>query len=316
MATTRIGRAIDEMTPHVQKMLHKSAVVPAALLVASLCVYVPHASACSCAPGHEVGFIGPETGRLPANAIGIAWYVSSWAKSHRGEPVYDDRFSLEILDEGLFRELPARVGRTEDFSTPNDGKFLIYVIAPKEDGLRPGATYRITDHLAIFRHGHDERRVVVTIDRESLPADTEFTLDVGPAKRRSISVATTGAGCSTALEASEAWIATRLPPGAQAWREQFLYRTIVDGNHWQPKSSLCSRVEPGRSWDEVGSDRIFAACDVRDDGYYHGTPILNLKRGRHAVQVEAYVPGTDIVLKTPLKYVNLDCSGSDRPGRG
>ena len=246
--------------------------VSTVLLVFSLCLSSPQASACTCARDREVGFVGHEISRLPANAAGIAWYVPKRTIDRGGEPVSGDRFTLEMFEGGTFYELAFRVRQTESFSTPS-GDFLIYLIAPGE-GLTPGATYRVTDSLATMLRGKRvERRMIVTIDSEI----------------------------------SEAWITSRLPPGAHAWRDQLLYRTIVDGDPWQPTSSVCSRVEPGRSWDDVGTDRVFTSCRTHDNRGHDETPAPT--QSRRTVVMEAYLPGTDIVLTTPLQYVDLDCSG-------
>ena len=279
--------------------------VSTVLLVFSLCLSSPQASACTCARDREVGFVGHEISRLPANAAGIAWYVPKRTIDRGGEPVSGDRFTLEMFEGGTFYELAFRVRQTESFSTPS-GDFLIYLIAPGE-GLTPGATYRVTDSLATMLRGKRvERRMIVTIDSEILSADTAFTLDIGPANLKTITLASSPS-CSTWQEASEAWITSRLPPSARAWRDQLLYRTIVDGDPWQPRSSVCSRVEPGRSWDDVGTDRVFTSCRTHDNRRHDETPAPT--QSRRTVVMEAYLPGTDIVLTTPLQYVDLDCSG-------
>ena len=269
------------------------------VLAAGLCLSSVHAMACSCAPNREVGFVGHEVSRLPANAAGIAWYVSKWFH-RRLESIASDRFKLEVFDGTAFYEITARVDRTDDFSTPT-ADFLMYLIAP-EEGLTPGATYRVTDKLAAWISGdHVERRMMVTIDREGLSANTPFTLDIGPTNHKLIELAA-GASCSERTEVAEVWITSTLPPGAHAWRDQLLYRTIVDGNPWHPTSSLCSRVRPGRSWDDIGADRVFNACRIPA-----GRPDIPVPPQRRTVAIEAYLPGTDIVLTTPTRHVDLDC---------
>lgn len=291
------------MKYHIPRICRR--LVSIALLAISSCLSFTPALACSCYWPPEVGFVGQETSRLPANAEGIAWYVSKWWKDHRGESVSGDRFTLEIFEGGTFYELAARVSHAEDFATPK-GDFLVYLIAPGE-GLTPGATYRVTDNLATMVRGERvERRMVVTIDPEILSTHTPFTLDIGPPNFKMIWLAA-AASCSSAHEVSEVWITSRLSPVAHAWRDQLLYRTIVDGKPWQPRSSICSRVEPGKSWDGVGSDRIFTACGARDDRDHDATPVAT--ESQRTVVMEAHLPGTDIVLRTPLKHVDLDCSG-------
>ena len=259
----------------------------------------PHALACSCAPNLEVGFIGHEVSRLPANAAGFAWYVSK-RMNRRLESIPSDRFKLEVFDGTAFYEITARVDRTDDFSTPT-ADFLMYLIHPAE-GLTPGATYRVTDKLAAIVSGdHVERRMIVTIDREGLSADTPFAMDIGPTNHKLIELAA-AISCSKRIEVAEVWITSTLPPGAHAWRDQLVYRTIVDGNPWHPTSSLCRKVLPGRSWDDIGADRVFSACRMPAD-----RPDIPVPPQRRTVAIEAYLPGTDIVLTTPTRDVDLDC---------
>lgn len=291
------------MKYHVRRIRRR--LVSIVLLAISPYLSLTPALACSCAPTLEVGFVGQETSRLPANAEGIAWYVSEWAKDRRGESVSDDRLTLEIFEGGTFYELAAHISRAEDFSTPK-GDFQIYLIAPGE-GLTPGATYRVTDNLGTMARGERvERRMIVTIDPEILSTHTAFTLDIGPPNHKIIHLAA-GMSCSSVHEVSEVWITSRLSGVAHGWRDQLLYRTIVDGEPWQPSSSLCSRVEPGRSWDDVGTDRIFTFCRAHDSRRDDAAPVA--RQSRRTVVMEARLPGTDIVLTTPLEHADFDCSG-------
>ena len=267
-----------------------------------LCLYAAQTFACSCGPYREFGFVGHEVGRLPANAPGIAWFASCEPKWLCRTPVVDDRFTLELLDGGMFRKLPILVSLSDDIEADRR-QDRIYIIAP-HGGLLPGATYRVTDHLAKVRDRHVDRRVLVTVDHEDLLAGTALTLDIGPANTKAIEVAA-GVSCSDVVEASEASIAARLPPGAHAWRDQLLYRTIVDGERWQPTTSFCSRPRVGRSWAGVGRDRLYLTCREHQR-HATSTP----KRNSHAVVMEAHLPGTDIVLTTPVRHVELDCSDS------
>ena len=271
-------------------------------VAAGLCLYAAQTFACSCVPYREFGFVGHEVGRLPANAPGIAWFASCEPKRLCREPVVDDRFTLELLDGGMFRELPILVSLSDDIETEHRHD-RIYIIAP-HGGLLPGATYRVTDHLAKVRDRHVDRRVLVTVDHEKLLAGTELTLDVGPANTKTIEVAA-GVSCIDLVEASEASIAAKMPPGAHAWQDRLLYRTIVDGEHWRPTMSFCSRLRVGRSWAGVGRDRLYLTCGEHQR-YTTSTP----KRSSHAVVMEARLPGTDIVLRTPVRQVKLDCSDS------
>ena len=102
----------------------------AATVVLSIgfCLHAPHAWACKCVP-LDYGFIGPYTSRLPANASGIPWYVSTERarrSSNEDQFAVDEaRFSLEILDEEQFRQIPLRVAVAEEFSRQFDDTFHV-----------------------------------------------------------------------------------------------------------------------------------------------------------------------------------------------
>ena len=104
----------------ISAMLAKTALAAAAAFIAALWMSAPPAHACSCRFPHDWGFIGAESGRLHANAAGVAWY----AQKIRANENLAARFTVEIQDQGEFRPLPAKVSPVEDFSG-------IHVIAPE-----------------------------------------------------------------------------------------------------------------------------------------------------------------------------------------
>ena len=228
---------------------------------------------------------------MPANAAGVAWYTPEI----RANENLAARFTVEIRDQGEFRLLPAKVSPVEDFSG-------IHVIAPEGEGLKPGATYRFTVDKA-DRHGRGHKQVLVTIDRENLSTKTALTLDIGPVTTGYITVAA-AASCSDALSVSQISVKAKPAQDAQQWREQLLYRTIVDGEiNWYAKEYMCATTVPGRSWEAVGHDRIFTACEkIRLHYAAH-----DLKPGRHTLTMQAFLPGTGVVLETAVKSVDLRC---------
>ncbi|MCY3857676.1 MAG: hypothetical protein OXG25_02070 [Gammaproteobacteria bacterium] len=277
------------------------------VVIVSFVVYAPNASACSC-DYLAYGFLGPYTSRLPANAVGIPWYVSTKAAHFRGEANWfvadESRFILEVLSEDQFVSIPLRIDVAQEFTTPVD-TYMIYHIRPKDGGLKPGSTYRVSDQLEPERYGetYGDREVVVEIDHEPLSADTPLTIHIGMAKVGGFHVAAS-ASCSEWLRVSHAKIAARLPGEFRKWEDQLLFRTIVDGEPWQVRRYLCSLVEPGRGWDGVAHDRIFAACE--EPSFTPISPVIT--PGRHSVMIEARLPGTDIALQTEKRFVNLECS--------
>ena len=247
------------------KPLRKATHVATAVLTIGCCAFASSAVACSCGAGIGSAFTSPAASRLPANAVGIPWYVTKhWLRQPSSEDEFAvdaDRFTLDRIVDGQYRQIPLRVDLLEEYETLNS-TYLIYLIGPRDGGLRPGATYRATDRLAPVERSRsrDNRQVVVKIDEDALSADTSLTLHVGNAKVEEFDVAA-GVSCSVTIRASQATIAARLPTDLRQWEHQLFFRTIVDGVRWDARGSWCSRIEPGRSWDEVAHDRVFAACE-------------------------------------------------------
>ena len=80
-----------------------------------------------------------------------------------------------------------------------------------------------------------------------------------------------------------------------------LYRTIVDGEiNWVAYKSLCETIPPGRSWEAVGHDRIFAACKKLSGLHYVE---YDLAPARYTLKMQAFLPGTGVVLETDVKFV-------------
>ena len=291
------------LAQQISPMFGKAVLLSAVVIVAVLWMSSAPAHACSCGFPDDWGFIGSENGRLPANAAGVAWHVP--VRYGRPEPRAEDlvsRFTVEVREEGEFRPLSVKVSPVEGFSG-------IYVVAPEGEGLKPGATYRFTvDRIDRYERGH--KQVLVTVDRETLSAKTALTLDMGPVTTQYIGVAASGS-CFNSLRASQVGVEAKLAQEAQQWREQLLYRTIIDGEErWYAARSLCATIPPGRSWEAVGHDRVYAACkEEGDDDEWSGYSLgaTGLEPGQHRLMMQAFLPGTDIVLETAVQSVNLPC---------
>lgn len=278
-------------------------------VAATICAFTSHASACSCF--HlEFGFVGPYTSRLPANAIGIPWFVSTRAIRDLRDifnesylEIDEQRFVLEILDAGEYRRIQHRLVFVQEFNTQFDDYF-IYHIMPYDKGLRPGTTYRVSESLKPTKYGMSvvDRQVVVEVDHQLLSSGTPLTLHIGSTKRENLRISA-DAQCSSYLLTSQAQVAARLPGELRKWEDQLLFRTFVDGKQWDAKASWCSHVAPGRSWGDVAHDRIFAACEPPD--FKPSVPVLD--PGVHTVSMEARLPGTDIILKSETKTLALTC---------
>ena len=290
MADTRFAR-------RMKAILGSAALLSMAAMIVALCLPPPPAHACSCGFVEDWGFYGAQESRLPANAAGVAWYAPTarHEPEEHTEEILRKRFIVEIREKGTFRPLPVWVRPVKGFRG-------IYVVGPEGEGLKAGVIYRFTvDEADPDGGGH--RQVVVTVDRESLSADTALDLDVGPVTNEFIGVAA-GGSCSDGLYVSQVSIEATLAANARQWHEHLLFRTIVDDeSEWHARHTLCEPVPPGRSWEEIGRDRVFAPCQETWNHY-----ILELEPGQHALKMQAFLPGTDIVLETPVRSVRLSCS--------
>jgi len=256
-------------------------------------------------------FLAPEDGRLPSNAVGVAWYGSSLNEPYSREDVLA-RVTVETKHGDTFREVPATARELTEFRRVfaiDPGR--VFVIGP-EGGLEAGSTYRLTDHgehLQSF-----PRQVLVTVDSTPLEPETPLSASAWPLYSEMIPVAGGGA-CKTWFFVAQVLIETTLPETAGRWENQLLYRTFVNGEPWHPREHLCSVVPPGRSWRETGEDLVYSVCpdppDLDRDIYgWRGSHYLRqLEAGQHSVTMQAFLPGTDIVLESRAMAVDLSCPG-------
>ena len=136
MRKSSMTRAVPSLNGQLQRMLF----IAGAMM---LCGVAGSALACSCPETGDWGFIGPETGRLPANAEGVAWYSRIGGENTR----LSDRFTVEVLERNRFRSIPAKVNAVEGFPG-------LYVVAPEGERMRPGITYRFTvDEVEAYSAG-------------------------------------------------------------------------------------------------------------------------------------------------------------------
>ena len=265
----------------------------AVLLIAWIAALPSTVHACSCRLPSEWGFISPAHGRLPGNAAGVLWFQPD----ERSSGNLEGRFTAEILEGKEFRQMPVRVSRLDEFSTSYSG---MNIVATADRRLQPGATYR----FSVDQAGEGYGQVIVTVDQDILQEETDFTLVVGTVTRDVISVAVSGS-CSGPLDASLVHIEGRLARDARRWREQLLNRTIVDEEiYWRARSFLCATDVPGRTEAGIGYDLVHGDCGgSRMSGKYSRV----LEPGRHSQRMQAYLPGTGIVLETDVRLVDLAC---------
>lgn len=256
-------------------------------------------SACSCPGVSHWGFLVPQTGRLPANAIGVAFY-SPWSAYTIDEIL--GKVSVEIKEDDRFRAVPAAAKPVPDFEG-------VYVVGPK-DGLEAGRIYRFTDlNESSLRADEAPLSVVVTVDHATLDATTPFAAEVHPLPPRAEWVAAGGL-CARERRVSRTRVITLLPEAPPEWLHQLLYVTLVDGDkQWIGRKDICHRVPPGRSRIQTGWSLLYADCHrpfrTWPPEFDYVKPMLSATP--HTVQVRAFLPGTDIVLETQTVAVDLSC---------
>ena len=285
------------------------------------------AHGCSCVHPEHWGFFGPADGRLPANASGVLWFKPKvYDKRYRlKEPPSTNRIAARITVEKWAHDRFKRVRAT---ARSIEGFPGVFVVAPRE-GLVAGARYRFTDRGSILRDEYPDwadsirqlgsgphRQVQVTVDAEELSAGSSLVLRAAPSGVEPIVVASGGGACSVQDPTPHASLEAGLPSEAEKWRGQLLFRTLVNGEPWAGAESLCSTYPSGRSWRQVGQDVVYSSCqDVDPLGE---TPIAfsepggrfrELAPASHNVKMQAFLPGTDIVLGSPTMTVDLSCPG-------
>lgn len=245
----------------------------------------------------------PETGRLPANAVGVAIYSPKSRWPARTAEEIPEKVSVEIKEEGVFRAVPA-------VAKPVPGFGMVYVVGPRK-GLTAGRTYRFTDlNPQSLRANEAPESVVVTVDHARLDAATPFTAETHPLPSN-LEHVSASAICSLKRWVTRVRVITLLPEAPPEWLDQLLYVTLVDGDRrWVGQKSICHEIPPGRSRLQTGWSLLYARCPPPpgvDDSYEFALE-RTLRPTPHTVKVEAFLPGTEVMLATET-VVDLSCPG-------
>lgn len=119
-----------------------------------------------------------------------------------------------------------------------------------------------------------------------------------------------GAGCVETIQAAYADVV--LVPSAEAtpWSNAFVFSTTVDGQRWAPTDTIAfnNQSDVGSSWVGRGRDRVYATCGMAGPGQQAG-----VSEGAHDVTLTAWLPGTDVRLRSTLR-IFLSCSGATDDG--
>lgn len=288
------------------------------LVVLNLGIFPREAVACSC--GYPSGgWTVPENGLLPSNARGIVgWYqagvfeeeddidglyktVTVWEIPSYGEP-QPVPVKIELLGAG-----PESLGKVEKYSL-----YRSYLVTPR--GFEGGKRYRVT--FQPLRHSPwDFHRAMppkeAEVEVSFEPVETGSSrLKVTGNDQGGISVAA-GMSCSTGIQAHSLTMDLELPLEARRWDGVLHYLTFVDGEPWTEARSACQFIAPGRSWVELGTDKIYTKCRS-EDSEVRSWAQDGLSAGSREVQMIAWLPGTDLLFSAS-RTVELGCKTVTKP---
>lgn len=241
----------------------------------------------------------------------------------------ETRFAVDILEDGRFRPVPAQVTPMGKFSTD---EFSVYVVGPRGGRLEPGATYSVIDKLAVASLEQTRQRrtaghrpvashrprdgsathVTVKVDRRAMTGDVPYAVRVrSPAYGQTRLVPRDAWGRE--FDGVEVQVSASLPPELEEWGDRLLYRFVLDGGlDWVSRDGFCDVPMPGRSALGSGRERLVAECDIQEDRLPRAGRSNRegpLAPGRYSVRMEAHLPGTGVVLRTPAESVDLRCPG-------
>jgi hypothetical protein len=154
--------------------------------------------------------------------------------------------------------------------------------------------------------------------KEAPLPDTLGTVTATSPAPGEIQVATISGSCDTPLPAVISDVDLDLSDDAAPWSALFLYQTKVDGAEWAPSWSLAPEPK-----DNVADPRTKVFAECLDRPLASGQPIDEhaehdgLSEGKHAIEIEAQLPGLDRVLRTQEKQIELSCEepAPDKPSQ-
>jgi hypothetical protein len=290
------------------------------------------AHACSCA-SPPAGFLSWESNKVPLNVVGFPWYGGEptdgaclppkaafhLVRFRPGKPPEPLAFTLERSDS-VFpdRTIPEFLRGNSVIhdgllhTKDQEGRDMVWprrviVLLRPATALFPGSTYQLTydhgpavDHFGERVRDVPRQKTTFTVDEDGVSMDeTAASILVGEERAGSLAVTARRGRCSTDITAASRSLDLVLPAGMRKWRDVFLYSTLVDGRGWRPAPNNCLVVPHGTSWVGRGRDLVYATCSGE-------TPADNLSEGTHAVEMEAWLPGTKTVVRAKIS-VTLTC---------
>lgn len=230
---------------------------------------VATAWACSCATP-DLGFLAGSQIEIPSNARGLMWagvvdeggaIVLPPAETFRIQKWVDSAWVS--CEPGLSLIRYPRATDTSGNRSPYD----VLLVAPA-DGITPGDRLRFVYYpspersldASFVRTYSDSQVVDVAVAYEAFePSPMKKT--ASNVEHGKLRLATGVGSCHVELDASWVDVADVLDPSFEKWQDSFYFATVVvDAGRrrlWQPHSSLCDLLPPGRPWTGIGSERFY-----------------------------------------------------------
>lgn len=182
----------------------------------------------------------------------------------------------------------------------------LVLVVPREP-MQPGEVWRFV-YVQVGADGAEEEAVELALRTTPTP-EKGLTVEVqiGEAMTSELGVAAS-ASCSAKLPAVQRPLKVVLPEALRGTEGAWLFYTEVDGRDWKPRVSLCHRIRSGRTWTEVGTDLLFAACWAPGSVVAQAFTTMGLKPGQHSVRVRVILPGTRLSLKPKAVATTLTCA--------
>lgn len=298
--------------------------IAALALIGLTCAPSSIASACSCARPTDAGwlYLGADN-QLPRGARAIAWY----------RPQHD----ADAQQHVRLQRWRADGGR-EDVPFTLERAGALAFIAPR-GGFVAGARYLLRVQTSEFSEGvaalSEGRFFPGSVDPTGALAVTVTGAHqslLGAGEPLSLTVARTRIDVSTRachheIRASVVPLSVSLSPALEPFRDYLLYETIVEplgagdddagasAKPWRPRSSLCMKPPPGRSWQftaaPAGDDLLYTSCEPkakpRERRTFAQLAPRGLEEGRYRVWVTASSPDGRFTVSSATQEVELRC---------
>ena len=267
--------------------------------------------ACSCLC-EEYGFLLKSGTELPHNAIGVPWHGSLYGKDGKLTLPPKESFQVLTIDNDHTTDVAFDLQLIQD--SPWEGLVLVV----PGIGFVPGSTYRFTYQERRCRLRPEGSEVEVSVsDDPFVVNDVEATLEIHKQTHGTLQVVTISGMCTTFIAAAQIHIEMQLPQGLSRWKDALLFSTHINNDKlsqpkvWRPAPDLCDQPPAGLSWVGKGRELVFAECGpapslVTNPSGQRGGAAISMPEGKHAVEMVAWLPGTNLTLTASVS-IKLEC---------